>query len=69
MPDLKNITERKICTEPLTGRKSRQSGFITKERMTALPFLPSKVIEKIAAFLPLPDVCNCMLVCKEWKLT
>lgn len=34
---------------------------------TTLPSLPSEVIEKIIAFLPLPDVCTCMLVCKEWK--
>jgi len=35
--------------------------------MTTLLFLPSEVISKIVAFLPLPEVCNCMLVCKEWK--
>lgn len=39
-----------------------------QEKMTSnLPSLPSEVIEKIVAFLPLPDVCICMLVCKEWK--
>lgn len=41
-----------------------------QEKMTSnLPSLPSEVIEKIVAFLPLPDVCICMLVCKEWKVS
>ncbi|XP_078347421.1 uncharacterized protein LOC144632613 isoform X2 [Oculina patagonica] len=35
--------------------------------MTTEAVLPSEVIAKIVLFLPLPDVCNCMLVCKEWK--
>ena len=37
--------------------------------MTALPFLPLEVIEKVVSFLPLPGVRNCMLVCKQWKVS
>ncbi|XP_078346773.1 uncharacterized protein LOC144632041 [Oculina patagonica] len=40
---------------------------IKKNLMIAQPFLPLEVVEKVVAFLPLSDVCNCMLVCKEWK--
>ncbi|XP_068672409.1 uncharacterized protein [Montipora foliosa] len=33
-----------------------------------IPGLLPEVIEKIALFLPLPEVTKCMLVCKEWKV-
>ena len=34
-----------------------------------IPGLLPEIIEKIALFLPLPEVTKCMLVCKEWKVS
>lgn len=36
---------------------------------TGLPSLPSEIIEKIVVFLPLQDVANSMLVCKQWNVS
>ena len=38
------------------------------EATDATPRLPLEIIQKIVTFLQLPDVCNCMLVCREWKV-
>ena len=35
----------------------------------SLPLLPSELIEKIVVFLPLKDVHNCKLVCKQWNVS
>ena len=42
---------------------------MTKENVTTQTVLPSEIIVKIVSFLPLAEVCNCMLVCKEWKVS
>ena len=34
------------------------------ENQSLLP----EVVEKIALFLPLPDVAKCMRVCRQWKV-
>ena len=35
----------------------------------SLPLLPSELIGKIVVFLPLNDVLNCKLVCKQWNVS
>ena len=35
------------------------------ENQSLLP----EVVEKIALFLPLPDVAKCMRVCRQWKVS
>ncbi|KAJ7340456.1 hypothetical protein OS493_003204 [Desmophyllum pertusum] len=48
-------------------QRKQKNGNTTKDKMTTLPILPPEIIAKIIAVLPLPEVCNCVLVCKEWK--
>ena len=48
----------------LAVRRESLKFMAAAENQSLLP----EVIEKIALFLPLPDVAKCMRVCKQWKV-
>ena len=53
-----------LYLKELAVRRESLKFMAAVENQSLLP----EVIEKIALFLPLPDVAKCMRVCRQWKV-